>query len=160
MNEISLRKIKQTDEQYFSKWWRDKELIALTSGDFNELHDSEVDKYFFKIQESKNDFHFIIVLGDQAIGHISLCKRKRNQYETQIIIGEKKFWGQGYGTEAIKKLIKFASKKGISNIFLDVRPGNTRAIRSYEKAGFQKVGFISNPSNSNLPKVLRMSVLI
>jgi len=157
MDKISLRKIKQTDKQYFSKWWRDKELIALTSGDFSELSDKQINRYFIDIKESKNDYHFMILLDGQVIGHISLCKRKKNQYETQIIIGAKEFWGKGYGSKAIKKSLKFASNQGISNIYLEVRPDNTRAIRAYEKAGFQKIGILENKKNKNLPKVLRMS---
>ena len=53
MNKISLRKIEQADKQYFAKWWRDKELIALTSGDFRELSDDQVNKYFLDTKKSK-----------------------------------------------------------------------------------------------------------
>jgi hypothetical protein len=33
MSLIKLRKVKKSDIAFFSKWWRDEELINLTSGD-------------------------------------------------------------------------------------------------------------------------------
>src|SRR3989344_5695335 len=106
IGKLSLRKIKITDERYFSKWWRDKELLALTSGILEPLADKDVKRYFLAMLQSGNDYHFIILLDGNVIGHISLAKRKNGWYETQIIIGEKKYWGRGYDKKAIKYAVK------------------------------------------------------
>ncbi len=139
MARIILRKIKTSDKKYFAGWWRDKELIKLTSGFLKPVSDAQVEKYFLEILKNTDSFHFIIFLGKKPIGHISLMKRKNNFYETQIIIGEKEYWGKGYGTQAIKILLVKAKKIGITKIYLEVRPDNVRAIRAYEKSGFKKV---------------------
>lgn len=158
MPKVALRKIKLSDKKHFAKWWRDKDLLKLTSGVLNKISDKEVDKYFLKMVKSVFDFDFMITLNKKAIGHISLNRRKNNWHETQIIIGDKKYWGKGYGTEAIKQLIKLYKSKGISKIYLEVRPDNTRAIRAYEKCGFRKIRLIKHRKNKYQPETLRMEL--
>lgn len=156
---IKLRKVTSTDKKYFARWWRDKKLLKLTSGILRRISDKEVNKYFLNILESKKDCHFMITLDSKVIGHISLAKRRNNWYETQIVIGEKKYWGKGYGSQAITLLIKKAKKVKISKIYLEVRPTNIRAIHAYEKCGFQKVRVIRYPKNKYLSKALRMELV-
>lgn len=158
MRKVYLRKIKSSDKKYFSKWWRDKTLIKLTSGILKRISDQEVDKYFENILKNKKDYHFIITLGKKVIGHITLAKRKNNWYETQIIIAEKKYWGKGYGSQSIKFIIKKANQLKIFKIYLEVRITNIRAIRAYERCGFKKVKTILYPKNKYLPKTLRMEL--
>lgn len=156
MNIISLRKIKPSDKRYFARWWRDKELLKLTSGILKLISDKEVEKYFSVMTNSSTDYHFMILLDKKVIGHIVLAKRKNDWYETQIVIGEKQYWGRGYGTKAIKSLLKKAKKLRVSKIYLEVRPTNTRAIVSYENSGFVKVGIKKYPKNKYLSKILKM----
>ena len=158
MIKIFLRKIKPADRNYFAKWWRDKELRKLTSGRLRQISDQKVNKYFQTILNSKETYHFMITVGEKTIGHITLAKRRNDWYETQIVIGEKKYWGKGYGPKAIKLLIGKAKKFGISKIYLEVRPTNIRAIRAYKKCGFQKVRIVKYPKNKYLPETLRMEL--
>ncbi|OHA19698.1 MAG: hypothetical protein A3C08_00495 [Candidatus Taylorbacteria bacterium RIFCSPHIGHO2_02_FULL_47_18] len=158
IGKLSLRKIKITDERYFSKWWRDKELLALTSGILEPLADKDVKRYFLAMLQSGNDYHFIILLDGNVIGHISLAKRKNGWYETQIIIGEKKYWGRGYGTKAIHLLLEKAEKLNNANIYLEVRPDNARAISAYENSGFVNVGIKEYPENKHLTQTIRMEL--
>lgn len=158
MSKITLKKIKIADKKYFARWWRDKELLKLTSGILKPISDKEVNKYFQNILRSKKDRHFIITLNGEVIGHISLAKKKNNWHEIQIVIGEKKYWGKGYGSRAIKLLMKKAKRLGISKIYLEVRPTNIRAIRAYERSDFRKVKTVLYPKNKYLPKTLRMEL--
>lgn len=158
MAKILLRKIKLSDKRYFARWWRNKKLLKLTSGVLKRISDQEVDKYFQMILGSKNNYNFIITVNKKVIGHISLVKRSKDWYETQIVIGEEKKWNKGYGAEAIRMTIKKAKRLGISKIFLRVRPNNLRAIKAYEKCGFIKVGIKKYPKNKYLSKTLRMEL--
>lgn len=158
MDRVYLRKIRESDKNHFEKWWRDRELLALTSGILKRVSDEEIDKYFKAILDGKKDHHFMVILNKKAIGHISLTKRKNNWYETQIIIGEKKYWGKGYGSKAIKLLIQKAKRLKIFKIYLEVRPTNARAIRAYEHCGFYKVKTMLRPKNKYLPKTTRMEM--
>ena len=156
MTNIRLRKIKKSDFAYFLKWWKDKELINLTSG-FYEKSDVILTRYFLDIFKNTKDHHYIILLGDKVIGHIALTHKGPDAFETQIIIGEKKFWGKGLGTEAIKKALKIAfSELGYSKAYLEVRPENIRAIKAYESCGFVKEGLKKYPKNKYQPITLKM----
>jgi len=158
MLKLSLRKIKAADKKYFAKWWRDKDLLRLTSGVLKLISDKEVDEYFSAIYKNPPGFEFMVVLGTKTIGHISLVKRRGGWYETQIVIGKKQYWDKNYGTEAIQLLIKKAKKLSISKIYLEVRPDNIRAITTYEKCGFKKSGIKKYPENKYLPETLRMEL--
>ena len=155
---LVLRNIKPGDKKLFACWWRDKELLKRTSGILKRISDKEVDKYFRGIIKSKSDFHFIITFNGKSIGHVSLANRKNGWYETQIIIGNKKYWGKGYGSKAIVLLIRRAKRMGISKIYLEVRPTNNRAIRAYERCGFKKIEKVFYPKNKHLPETLRMEL--
>jgi RimJ/RimL family protein N-acetyltransferase len=158
MKKLSLRKLKITDQRYFKKWWNDMDLRKFTSGRPGLISDKKIDKYF-SMMKDKNDYHFMILLNQKVIGHVALMKKKNKWYETIIIIGEKECWNKGYGTEAIKQLIKKAKSKNISKIYLEVRPNNLRAIRAYEKCGFERKGLKKYPKNKYLPLTLRMELV-
>ncbi len=72
------------------------------------------------------------------------------------LVGDKKEQGKGFGAEAIKLLIKKAKLRGISKIYLEVRPDNIKAIRAYLKCGFKKSGIKNYPNNRYLPRTLMM----
>jgi RimJ/RimL family protein N-acetyltransferase len=159
MELLSLRKIRIKDKKYFAKWWRDRELLKLTSGILKPISDAEVNRYFLAMLKNKNDHHFMITMGEKVIGHVSLAKRRNGWYEIQIVIA-KKYWNKGCGTKAIKFLIKKANRLGISKIYLEVRPTNFRAIRAYKKCGFKKAGIKKYPGDKYLPETLKMRLSV
>jgi len=61
--------------------------------------------------------------------------------EAGIMIGEKAYWDQGYGTEAMKLLLKHGFETlNLNRISIQVFANNPRAIRCYEKVGFVHEG--------------------
>jgi diamine N-acetyltransferase len=57
--------------------------------------------------------------------------------EFGILIGDKDFWDQGFGTEAVCLLLRHGfDTLNLNRIYLQVFANNPRAIRAYEKAGF------------------------
>lgn len=70
-------------------------------------------------------------------------KNKKGEYG--IFIGEDSARGCGVGTKAAKLMLKYGfSELGLHRIYLRVLEGNERAVRSYEKAGFVKEGFLKD----------------
>jgi len=62
-----------------------------------------------------------------------------------IMIGDKDYWGKGYGTDAMKVLINFIfNDMNINKIRLGTFSFNERAIKSYEKCGFKVEGILKN----------------
>ena len=153
---IKLRKIKKSDLGYFLKWWKDKDLIKLTSG-FYEESDEVLTNYFLDILKNTKDYHYMILLDAKVIGHIALTHRSKYAFEIQIVIGEKKYWGKGLGSEAIKRAVKIAFEKlRYTKAYLEVRPENIRAIKAYESCGFVKKGLKKYPKNKHQPVTLKM----
>ncbi len=122
------------------------------------ISDREVKKYFREMLQSTDDYHFMIMVSKRTIGHLWLTKRRNAWYEIQIVIGEKEYWGKGYGTKAIQHAVRKMKRLGIIKIYLEVRPTNARAIRAYEKCGFQKVGIKKYSKNKYLPETLKMTL--
>jgi len=61
--------------------------------------------------------------------------------EFGIVIGDKSVWDQGYGTEAVRLLLRHGFETlNLNRIFLRVFDDNQRAIRAYQKAGFTHEG--------------------
>lgn len=154
---ITLRKLKPNDIKYFARWWRDRALLKLTSGIMKPISNQEIKKYFNEMLDDKKAHHYLILLnGKNIIGHIAFHRKKDKSCETQIIIGEKKYWGRGYGTAAINLPLKRIRRYKYKKIYLEVRPDNLRAIKAYKKCGFIPLDFKKYPKNKFLPVVLKM----
>jgi RimJ/RimL family protein N-acetyltransferase len=58
-----------------------------------------------------------------------------------ILIGEIDFWDKGYGTDAIRTLLRFAFLElGMHKVCLSVDSVNARAVACYKKCGFVQEG--------------------
>ena len=78
------------------------------------------------------------LIGNLAFNDIDWRNRSS---EFGIMIGDKNHWNQGYGTEAVRLLIKHGfNTLNLNRIFLRVFEDNPRATRAYEKAGFVHEG--------------------
>lgn len=61
--------------------------------------------------------------------------------EVGIIIGNKDYWGKGYGGEALSLLVKYGfDVLNLHNIMLQVVSYNERAVRCYQRIGFSTFG--------------------
>jgi len=59
--------------------------------------------------------------------------RLHRKAEVGIVIGEPTFWSQGYGTEAMRVVLRYGFRRArVNKISLDVLEYNTRALRTYE----------------------------
>lgn len=66
--------------------------------------------------------------------------REAGEAEYGIFIGESEALGRGYGTQAAKLMLDYGFETlGLKKIFLRFLEDNAKAMRSYEKAGFQMI---------------------
>jgi RimJ/RimL family protein N-acetyltransferase len=65
----------------------------------------------------------------------------RREAEIGITIGERDCWSQGFGTDAVKALVRHIFRAtGFRRIYLKTLDWNARAQRAFEKAGFRICG--------------------
>ena len=76
---------------------------------------------------------------------INECNLKNRNCTIGIMIGDKEYWGKGYGSDALKVLIKFIFEEvNMKKIKLGVFSFNNRAIACYKKVGFKEEGILKN----------------
>lgn len=98
-----------------------------------------------KLVKSETDALFGIVdkKSDKLIGNCGLMGIEPINRKAMfgIFIGDKKYWGKGYGEEATNLILDFGfNMLNLHNIFLTVFSFNKRGIRCYEKCGFRHAG--------------------
>ena len=134
----------QPAAEAFSRWSSDSEYWRLMSSDptyprsvkaakehLEKGLDKEIIKdYFFNIRTLQEDR----LIGDVGLDGVDW--RNGDAY-VGIGLGDRKDWGKGYGTDAIRLILRFAfNELNLHRLSLTVFEYNLRAIRSYEKAGF------------------------
>jgi diamine N-acetyltransferase len=98
-------------------------------------------------------------IGDISFHVIDWVNRKT---ELGIFIGDKSYWNQGYGREAIQLLLEFGfNTLNLNRIFLQVDETNPGGIHCYEHAGFVHEGRFRQAKfeDGRFIDILQMSVL-
>lgn len=142
---IRLRPLETKDSELLFKWINNRELviqnaayIPVTRIDHEKWMDGvlmkRADMIFFGIEVNTTQE----LIGSCQLHSISAIHRSA---ELQIRIGNKNYQGKGFGSEAVKMLCHFGfSDLNLHRIYLNVFSSNLRAIRTYEKCGFNHEG--------------------
>jgi RimJ/RimL family protein N-acetyltransferase len=93
-------------------------------------------------QQGKTMWSFAICeLGDhRPIGNVSLrnLDAENGSAELAILMTDPRYIGRGYGTDAVHCIVDYGfGELRLERIYLQVFDYNPRAVRSYQKAGFQ-----------------------
>jgi RimJ/RimL family protein N-acetyltransferase len=136
----------EVDAALIAQWSRDTEYHRL--GNDDPAYPRSV-KQAREWLERDNDhvFGFAVrtVSDDRLIGNIGVWIENWAHGEAWagIVIGERAYWGNGYGTEAMHLILQYAfTELNVRRVSLSVFDYNPRAIRSYEKAGFRREGVV------------------
>ena len=100
--------------------------------------------YFRSMEQSTSSVMFLAKLDGKIAGTAGFSapvrERLRHRGEMNISVS-KAVWGMGIGSKLMEAVIDFARNTAHAEIlFLEVRSDNDRAIRLYEKFGFEKTG--------------------
>ena len=96
--------------------------------------------YFFTGSAPGDGRGFMIVHGEEPVGFISYSSFhvKAHKSEFDLWMGREKNCGKGFGTDALIALAAYLGKTmGIREVIIRPSLKNARAIRSYQKAGFE-----------------------
>jgi diamine N-acetyltransferase len=144
---IRLRAIEHDDLGLFVRWLNDPEVRAGLTVIF-PLSMPDEEKWFEKTLQAPIYEHPLVIEIQENDGWIPVgnCAYhaidwRNRSAEIGILIGEKRSWNQGYGTECLGLLLRYGFMElNLERIFLRVYENNPRAIRAYEKAGFVHEG--------------------
>jgi RimJ/RimL family protein N-acetyltransferase len=98
---------------------------------------------FSKHREKQYGFAIEALDSGEYIGWCGYTDRKVVFRTAEVGIGifNKEYWGKGYGTDALKTLIRFLfNELNLRKIMLNVYDFNERGIRCYKKIGFVEEG--------------------
>lgn len=143
---VYLRPIETEDLHILSKWLNDPELVKFTwPGVPHPVPKEKVEKQFEEGLSDSSEQAFLICDSstEKPIGTVKVTgiTPRSQRGNLTIVLGEKEFWGQGYGTEAIVLFLNYCFRiLNLRRIALEVYEYNERAIKCYEKVGFQKEG--------------------
>jgi RimJ/RimL family protein N-acetyltransferase len=100
----------------------------------------------------RNGPNFAIEADGKFIGQCGLFdfQHLSRTCELGITIGDKAYWGRGYGREAVTLLLDYAFRHhNIRRVILRVNGRNERAIKAYQGAGFVEEGRLKEHVWSN-----------
>jgi len=129
----------------YLSWLNDYEVTRfLETGMFPETQKS-LRRYFEKVALSPDNILLAIIdrktakhIGNIKLGPIHLIHRRA---DLGILLGDKRFWGKGYGAEAIRLLLDYGfTRLNLHKITLGVYADHANAVALYKKMGFKIEG--------------------
>jgi RimJ/RimL family protein N-acetyltransferase len=132
------------DLKCWAGWMRDSEFMRLLDSAAAMLYTpDQIRGWLEKELGGETLFGIRTLADDRLIGFIGLSGfdwAARSAW-VAIGIGERAYWGQGLGSEAMRLMQRYAFESlNLNRINLTVFGYNQRAIRSYVKCGFQEEG--------------------
>lgn len=126
------------------KWGRDDEVLRWSGGMPLHMSYSEF-KAAFPREQRRRDQEVYVILTEtgEMIGRVGIfdIERSRSIATMGVVLGEKDYWSQGYGTDAIRTLLRrLFFDEDFDTIQLYTYTDNHRAQRSFGKVGFQAIG--------------------
>lgn len=140
----------ETDVEAFTKWSYDSE--------FRRFQDSEIarpksNKQIAERYDQPDDdsrFMFIIrpVLSEEPLGFTILrVVWAHGDAWLGVGIGDRNYWGRGYGSEAVRLTLDYAfDELNLQRVSLTTLEANGRGRRAYEKCGFVYEGMLREAS--------------
>lgn len=147
---MRLRRHVPANRTAFQRWYADDEIANLLRHDLRPLTATQSRGYFdsFILPLSARGLCFAIhaIADDHLIGTTALTDvvGRRPAWRTamfRIVIGEKDYWGHGFGSEATRLVMTEAfAEIDLDEVRLEVFEHNPRAIAAYRRVGFYQTG--------------------
>ncbi len=143
--QINLRPIEEEDATVFHRWFNDPEVTRFLGGNaFPALSMAQERHFIERLRDDNGRRGFMITLKDGTpIGSCTLrtFDWTARSCEVGIAIGEKQYWGKGYGGEALQILQEMAfNNLNLHKLWLTCAAYNQRGLRAYRRIGFREDG--------------------
>jgi RimJ/RimL family protein N-acetyltransferase len=99
-------------------------------------------------------------LDGEHIGNVMYYNidERRGEAELGITIGDKRYWGSGYGRDAVGTFVRYIfSSTNLDRIYLNTLDWNVRAQRAFRAAGFVPTGITKRGLNTFVSMEIRRS---
>ncbi len=163
---VNLRPLEKSDAAVVAKWVNDPLVTRTMFTGQRPQNLAQVEEALMRQVSASENVIFMMTdkKSGQPIGLTGLydIHPTARKAEFRIIIGEERFWGKGYGTEAARLMLSYGfDRLNLNRIWLGVTADNVAGVRAYEKAGFAREGILRNDlyRNGRYYDSIRMAVL-
>ncbi len=142
--QVYLRPVDKEDMQLIRCWANDPEIRRIT-GEVMPMTQAGAEQFLERLKTDESRIWFSVVQKEteHVIGEAGLLRifYPWRTADLTIILGDKFAWGKGFGREATLLLLDYAfGALALHRISIGVVGFNERALRFYEKIGFQREG--------------------
>lgn len=147
---IYLREVRISDvNENYCRWMNDPEVNQHLETRYTPQSIENIKKYVERMNGNPNEKFLAICLkaDDQHIGNIKLGPINwiHRFADISLVIGEKRCWGKGIATEAIKNLTMFGfNVLNLNKLQAGCYSKNIGSSKAFTKAGFKKEGVLKN----------------
>jgi aminoglycoside 6'-N-acetyltransferase len=131
---------------HVAQWWHDPdEQFALVSGD---LDDPAMNQFI--VAADNRPFAYLQCYDPTVWPEGGLGPQPKGTRGIDQFIGEPDMIDRGHGSALIRDFVDNLFGTGTPRVVTDPDPTNIRAVRAYEKVGFQKIRLVDTPDGSAL----------
>ncbi|MEA2112464.1 MAG: GNAT family protein [Patescibacteria group bacterium] len=142
-NRVILRPVLKEDIPSLTKWVNDPEILPFL-GRYLPVMEADEEEWFNNLHKRKpNHIVLAIIADEKIIGTMGLHRisMKDRVATTGALIGEKDYWGKGYGSEAKMILLDYAfNTLNLRKICSFVIAFNERSYKYSLKCGYKEEG--------------------
>ena len=139
-----LRLLEEKDAPLMLEWMHDDEITQWLEKDFATKNIEDCQSFIRNSWSQTDSFNFAIVDDkDNYQGTVSLKNISKKCFNAEFaIVIRREAMAKGYSTYAINEIIRRGlDADEINEVYWCVSPKNKRAIRFYDKNGFQRISF-------------------
>ena len=156
---VNLRALEVTDAERVYRWVNDRGVTRFTSARYPySMADEETWLRGMAINSYGEGVR--LAIDTKAGEHIGVLELRETRSEDRkaelaLTIGEKGYWSQGYGTDAVVTLLRaIFGRAGLERVYLHTLEYNERAQKAFRKAGFEDL----EPVRRDRKNFLKMEV--
>ncbi|MFA6064571.1 MAG: GNAT family N-acetyltransferase [archaeon] len=146
---VSLREATIDDSEFVYALTKDKDYQKYFPSNLiaTDLEDQKRKlRHFVAQMQNQNGYYFIILFGKEKAGILDLYKIDRKNNRAAIGYGiDKKYWGKGIATTALKEAMKYSKEKQkLHALAAYIHPKNIASQKVMKKCKFKKVGTLKD----------------
>lgn len=146
---VKLRAYKEEDIERATQFINDEEVKKLLDSNVPFPITKWQEEEWIKSRKAGGDFTYDFAIEDiKSSKYIGGCSINESDIKNRncvigIMIGDKEYWSKGYGSDALRTLLKFIFEEiNMNKVKLKVFSFNDRAIACYKKVGFKEEGIL------------------